>query len=129
MALVGLVLAACATAGTRGTIKAVTSADVPALAGVWQGTVVGVSGRGVPATLTVNADSTYILRGGAFTAQGRAEVNEGRLDFVSTATSGVGSTGDRIGTAVVVDRGDTWAVVGWGRSPAGPYNFEFSKTN
>jgi hypothetical protein len=51
-----------------------------------------------------------------------------RLEFISTATSGVGSTGERIGTAVVLDRGDTWGLVGWGRSPAGPYNFEFSRT-
>ena len=127
IALVGLMVAACASGGTQGTVKALTGADVPALAGVWQGTVAVMSGRGFPATLTVNADSTYILRTGAFMAQGRVEVNEGRLDFVSTATSGVGSTGDRIGAAVVVDRGGTWAVVGWGRSPAGPYNFEFSK--
>jgi hypothetical protein len=125
IALVGLVLGGCA--GARGTVKAVTPADVPALSGVWQGTMTGVSGVSFPATLTVNADGTYFIRGGALSAQGKAQADEGHLDFVSTATSGVGAIGDRIGTAVLMDRGDSWSVVGWARAPAGPYNFDFGK--
>jgi hypothetical protein len=37
------------------------------------------------------------------------------------------STGQRTGTGVVLDRGDTWAIIGSGQAAAGPYNFEFSK--
>ena len=127
VALFGLLLGGCATGDGRGTVKALVPADAPALAGLWQGSLTVMSGVSSPATLTVNADQTYIIRAGAFTAQGKAEIQEGRLEFISTATSGVGSTGSRIGTAVVLDRGDAWGLVGSGQSPAGPYNFEFSR--
>lgn len=127
LGLVGLIVAACATGTGHGTVKSVTAADLPALAGVWQGSMTGTGGGSFPATLNVNPDGTYVLRGGAITAQGKAEAKDGQVEFVSTATSGVGAIGQRTGSAVVMDRGDTWGLVGSGRAPAGPYNFEFSK--
>jgi hypothetical protein len=127
IALFGFVVAGCATAGSTGAVKALTPADMRSLAGVWQGTMTGMGGGSTPATLTVEADGSYSARGGAFASQGRAEVKDGKLDFVTTQTSGVGAIGERTGSAVVMDRGDSWGLVGSGRAPAGPFNFEFSK--
>jgi hypothetical protein len=125
--LFGLVIAGCATAGSTGTVKAVTPADMRWLAGVWQGTMTGMGGGSVPATLTVEADGGYTVRGGAYASQGKAEVKDGKLEFVTTQTSGVGAIGERTGSAVLMDRGDTWGLVGSGRAPAGPFNFDVSK--
>jgi len=125
--LFGLVIAGCATAGSTGTVKAVTPADMRSLAGVWQGTMTGMGGGSIPATLTVEADGSYSARGGAYASQGKAEVKDGKIEFVTTQTSGVGAIGERTGSAVLMDRGDTWALVGSGRAPAGPFNFEVSK--
>jgi hypothetical protein len=127
IALFGLVIAGCATAASTGTVKAVTPADMRSLAGVWQGTMTGMGGGSIPATLTVEADGSYSARGGAYASQGKAEVKDGKLEFVTTQTSGVGAIGERTGSAVLMDRGDTWGLVGSGRAPAGPFNFEVSK--
>ena len=127
IALCASVIAGCATAGSMGTVTAMTPAEMRSLAGVWQGTMTGMGGGSVPATLTVQPDGSYSARGGAFASQGRAEVIDGKLDFVTTQTSGVGAIGERTGSAVLMDRGDSWGLVGSGRAPAGPFNFQFSR--
>lgn len=127
IALLGSVVGGCASAGSTGTVKAVTPADLHSMAGVWQGTMTNISGGSVPATLTVNADGTYSARGGAFASTGKTEAKDGKLDFVTTSTSGGLTIGQRTGSAVLMDRGDTWALVGSGQAPAGPFNFQFSK--
>ena len=128
VAAVALLIAGCA--GT-GNLKALTDADRAMLAGTWQGQVVNSTGARSAATLRVNAGGTYTITAGPASSQGRTEIRDGSFSFVaSAAPMGRGeaaSTGQRTGTGVVLDRGDTWAIVGSGQAAAGPYNFEFSK--
>jgi hypothetical protein len=125
VALVTWAIAGCA--GPTGTIMAVTAANAPTLAGTWQGSITDPAGKSFPATLTVRPDSTYMVQGGAFVAQGKAQPKDGHLQFVSTSTTGGLAVGERTGSAVLMDQGTGWAMIGSGQAPAGPFNFEFRK--
>src|SRR5262245_22439720 len=92
--VVTLAVAGCGTGG-GGTVKAVTAADAPALAGVWQGYMLSTQGTSYPATLTVKPDGTYVVQGGALRGEGRAEPRDGHVQFVSTSTTGGMSVGER----------------------------------
>jgi hypothetical protein len=82
----------------------------------------------VPASLTIRPDGTYTTNAGAFSSSGKAEIRDGFVQFMSTAGSGPMGAGDRAGSAVLMDRGSTWGLVGSGHaSTAGPFNFDFSK--
>jgi hypothetical protein len=120
-------IAGCASGGGGGTVMSVMSTDAPFLSGVWQGSMAGTTGSSFPATLTVRPDRTYTIQAGAISSQGRAEAVDGHIAFVSTATTGGMQVGERTGTAVLVDNGNEWGLVGQGRSPSGPYNFQFRK--
>jgi hypothetical protein len=93
--------------------------DMAKLAGTWQGTMTNVAGISWPATLTVSPDGTYTTQGGAFTSQGRAELNDGKLIFVTSYTSGGLAIDDRSGSVVLTDTGDSWRLVGAGRTDLG----------
>src|SRR5262245_12027175 len=70
--LVAWVIGGCATGTGGGTVRSVTAADGPMLAGVWQGYMAGTTGSSFPATLTVKPDGSYTVQGGAVTAEGQA---------------------------------------------------------
>ena len=131
-AVVAALISGCVSGSqTVGRPKSLTEADRPILAGTWQGTMVSSTAASIPATLYVNRDGTYTIQAGPASSQGKAEIRDGELEFVASSvivgrTEG-GATGQRTGSAVVLDRGDTWALVGTGRAAAGPYHFEFSK--
>ncbi len=123
--LVASLVAGCATSGT---VKQVTAADAPMLAGTWQGNVYPASGGGQSATLTVNRDGTYTTQAGAFSSTGKLEIKDGNVHFVSTGGTGGFAAGDRAGSATVMDRGSNWGLVGNGYgSRGGPFNFDFNK--
>jgi hypothetical protein len=123
-ALVALAIAGCAT---KGTVKPVTAADAGLLHGVWQGSVTNPAGRSDPATLTVRPDGSYTTQAGAFSSTGSTQLKDGHVQFVSTSMSGGFAVGERSGSAVLMDRGGSWALVGSGHSQSGPFNFDFSK--
>jgi hypothetical protein len=128
-AVASVAIAGCAGGGAMsGTVVAIQPGDMAKLAGTWQGTMTATSGASVPATLTVNRDGTYTSRGGAYASAGKAQLKDGKVDFVTTYTSGGQAVDDRSGSAVLMDRGDSWGLVGSGRADAGPFNFDFSKT-
>jgi hypothetical protein len=57
----------------------------------------------------------------------RSSVRAGTQIFFHVL-SGLNSFMERaMAASAVLDRGDTWAIVGSGRAAAGPYHFEFSK--
>ena len=125
--LVAGVIAGCASTG--GTAKQLTPADAASLAGTWQGMISPVSGSNQPATLTVNRDGTYQTSAGAFLSSGKMEIVSGHVQFMSTGGTGGMAAGQRTGSAVVMDRGSSWGLVGNGyASRSGPFNFDFSKT-
>ena len=126
VALVALAITGCASQGVQ---KKLTAADAALLTGTWGGTVnpPGTTGM-VPASLTVRPDGTYSTNAGAYSSSGKAEIKDGFVQFFSTAGSGGMGAGDRSGSAVLMDRDTTWALVGSGHaSTGGPYNFEFTK--
>jgi hypothetical protein len=82
----------------------------------------------VPASLTIRPDGTYSTDAGAFSTSGKAEIKDGFVQFYSTAGSGPMGAGDRSGSAVLMDRETSWALVGSGHaSTGGPFSFEFTK--
>ena len=124
--LVAGIIAGCATSGT---VKQLTPADAPSLAGTWQGYVSPVSGSNQAATLMVKPDRTYTATAGAFLSSGKLEIAQGHVLFVSTGGTGGLAAGQRSGSAVVMDRDTSWGLVGNGYAElAGPFNFDFSKT-
>ena len=126
--LVAGVIAGCAT-GPSGTVKQLTAADVASLSGTWQGIISPPSGSNTPATLTVTPDGNYQTAAGAFSSTGKVEIVNGHVQFMSTGGTGGLAAGQRSGSAVVMDRGTSWGLVGNGYAQmSGPFNFDFSKT-
>jgi hypothetical protein len=104
--------------------------DLSSLAGTWQGTASGLQGLSQPITMRIGADGTYTTSGGVFTAQGTAQVKDGKLVLTSTGTTG-GQTASPVSTAVLSERREPSQVVqvltGSGASSAGPYSFVVSR--
>ena len=128
--LIAEVLAGCSsTGGPAGTAKQLTPADAASLAGTWNGLVSPSSGSNYPATLMVKPDLTYTTSGGAFLSAGKLEIADGHVQFVSTGGTGGLGAATRSGSAVVMDRGRDWGLVGNGYgTTSGPFNFDFNKT-
>ena len=131
---VALAMAGCGstTLSSGGTAKTVYASDLATLAGTWQGTGRGATGDTIAGTLRLNADGTYSLQAGPWTAQGKAQVVDGAVVFAAAGGGtgrgeGAAAVGERTGSAVVMDEGDNWALIGSGRSASGPYNFAFRK--
>src|SRR5262245_41080086 len=84
--LVAWAIAGCSTTtmSSGGAVKALTTADMPMLAGTWQGTMSGSTGNSFAATAVVNTDGTYTLHGGPFQSQGKTAIRDGRLEFVAS---------------------------------------------
>ena len=124
MLVAGLV-AGCAS----GTVKQVTPADASLLTGRWTGNMSGASGGNEPAVLTVAPDGTYSTQAGAFSSTGKLDIKDGYVHFMSTSGTGSLGSGDRSGSATLMDRGNNWGLVGSGYgSRGGPFNFDFTKT-
>ena len=87
-AVTALVFGGCAAGGIGGRVVPVEPGDMSKLVGTWQGTLILPSGVSYPATLLVYPNGTYVTEAGAFTSRGTAQVKNGRLDFVTSYTSG-----------------------------------------
>jgi len=127
--LVAGVIAGCAsTSGPAGTVKQLTPADAASLAGTWQGWISPPSGSNRPATLTVTPDGIYQISAGAYSSSGKLEIVNGRVQFLSTGGTAGLAAGSRSASAVVMDRGSNWGLVGNGHAQiSGPFNFDFNK--
>ena len=134
VALVASALAGCGstTFSSAGTMRTVYASDLATLAGTWQGTGKGATGDTMAATLRLAPDGTYSIQMGTWSGQGKAQVVDGALVFAASGGGtgrgeGAAAVGERSGSAVVMDEGDNWALVGSGRATTGPYNFAFRK--
>lgn len=126
--MVASAVAGCAGAGGMGgTVVPVDPGDMAKLVGTWQGTMIFPSGASYPATLLVYPNGTYATEAGAFTSKGKAQLKNGRFDFITSYTSGGLAVDNRTGSATLVDKGTSWGLVGSGWADAGLYNFDFSK--
>jgi hypothetical protein len=83
-----MTIAGCAGGGLDGRAVPVEPGDMAKLTGTWQGTMIFPSGASWPATLKVYPNGTYATEAGAFTSDGKAQLKNGRLDFVTRYTSG-----------------------------------------
>jgi hypothetical protein len=120
-------IAGCAGGGLGGRVVPVEPGDMAKLVGTWQGTMIFPSGASWPATLLVYPNGTYATEAGAFTSRGKAQLKNGKLDFITSYTSGGLAVDNRTGSASLVDQGSSWGLVGSGWADAGLYNFDFSK--
>jgi hypothetical protein len=114
----------CASSGTT---KAIAPTELSTLAGTWVGSVTLPSGRAEHGTLEMSATGDYVARAGSFSAQGKAQVRDGNLVLVPTATTGGGGavTGPRSSIAALSQRQDGSLVLnGYGHSAQGPFGFE-----
>ena len=104
--------------------------DLQSLAGTWQGTAAGAQGLSQPITFKLAPSGAYSVDGGVYTAQGTAEVKDGKLVLTSASTTG-GQAASRVSTAVLSEKKLTTQVVqvltGSGASTAGPFSFEVSR--
>jgi hypothetical protein len=122
--MVAGLIAGCAS----GTAKQVTPSDASLLTGAWTGNVYATGAPAATGTLTVRPDSTYTLAAGAFSSTGKAEIKDGYVHFMSTGGTGALGSGERSGSATLMDRGSNWGLVGNGYgSRGGPFNFDFNK--
>jgi len=125
----GVIAGCSSTGGPVGTVKQLTPADAASLTGTWQGLISPTSGSNQSATLTVSPDGTYQTSAGAFSSSGKIEIVNGHVQFMSTGGTGGLAAGQRSGSAVVMDRGSSWGLVGNGHAQmSGPFNFDFNKT-
>jgi hypothetical protein len=77
----------------------------------------------------IKPDGTYTSSGGAFLSEGKMQIVNGHIQFISTGGTGGMAASERSGSAVVMDRGNSWGLVGNGSSNvSGPFNFDFNKT-
>lgn len=128
LGMIGLVVSAfvgCATGGAS-TPRAVDAADVPRLAGGWQGYAASASGQQHTALITINRDGTYYGQFGAFTTSGTVQARDGRLVITATATSGIPAD-KRVSEAVLTERADRWVITGYGHTDGGPFSYEVSR--
>jgi hypothetical protein len=123
--LVASIVAGCAASGTA---KKVTAADASLFTGTWQGNVYPSQAPAQTATLTVKPDGSYATEAAAFSTSGKIDIKDGYVHFVSTSGTGPMGSGDRSGSATLMDRGTSWGLVGNGYSSrGGPFNFDFNK--
>ena len=125
-----LVVAAGGCASSTESMTSAAPIDLPSLAGTWQGTASGPQGLSQPITMKIGADGTYSVDGGVYTAQGTAQVKDGKLALTTTSTTG-GQTAGRVATAVLSEKRQPSQVIqvltGSGASSSGPYSFEVSR--
>jgi hypothetical protein len=114
----------CASTATS---KRIGPDDLPSLAGTWVGTLTLPSGRSDYATMTLSGTGDYVVQAAALSAQGKAQIKDGALVLVPTATSGGGGavTGPRSSVASLAERpGGALVLRGSGHSATGPFDFE-----
>ena len=125
--LIGVFVAAALGCASTGKSKAIGPNDLSSLAGKWNGTLTLPSGRSEQGTLELSPNGNYTVQATGFTAAGQAQVKDGNLTLVPTATSGGGGavTGARSSVASLSERPDgTLVLRGSGNSGTGPFNFE-----
>jgi len=128
LTVLGLVAGLVAGCATSGTPKQVTAADASLLSGTWQGWVYPTQQPSQTATLTVKPDGSYTTQAAAFSSSGKIDIKDGYVHFVSTGGTGALGSGDRSGSATLMDRGANWGLPGSGYSSrGGPFNFDFNK--
>jgi hypothetical protein len=79
--------------------------------------------------VNIAPDGTYTAQGGAFSAQGKAEIKDGALTMVPTSSTGAlaAVAGSRSSSASLTERGGAMVLTGYGHSDRGPFYFELTK--
>jgi hypothetical protein len=123
--VIGVLALAALGCASAGTTKTLGPNDMSTLAGKWVGTLTPPSGKPIPGTVEFSPNGDYVVRSGAFSGQGKAQVKDGGLHLVSTSTTGGLTTGQRTSAATLSQRADGMLVLrGSGHSDAGPFDYE-----
>jgi hypothetical protein len=115
----------CASMKQQGTIVPITQADLPSLAGVWNGWAYA-GANGFPGELTLRPDGYFNNSVGAFTSTGTFQLQNGSLVSNPYVSGGL-SNADAAVTVQLVEKNGRRYLSGTGTSNGGPYSFEYSR--
>jgi hypothetical protein len=122
--VVAVSLLGCVTTGRPHAVPE----DIESLAGVWNGWILGPSGKPEQAELTINPDGTYVSRMQGFSTTGVVRVVEQKMIAGSVMPAG-GAAATRRGARMTLgERAGTLVLSGYGgQSAGGPFWFEVTK--
>jgi len=123
---VALVCVACASA-QPGTVVPIQQADLPSLAGVWNGWAYA-GANGFPGELTLRSDGYFTNSVGAFTSTGTFQIVNGALVANPYTSGGVSAVAEQTVTVQLLVKNGQQYLSGSGRGySGGPYTFEYKK--
>jgi hypothetical protein len=109
----------------QGTVVPITQADLPSLAGVWDGWAYA-GANGFPGELTLRPDGYFNNSVGAFTSTGTFQLQNGTLVSNPYVSGGL-SNADAAITVQLVEKNGQRYLSGTGTSNGGPYSFEYKR--
>ena len=115
----------CASMQQQGTVVPITQADLPSLAGVWNGWAYA-GANGFPGELTLRSDGYFNNSVGAFTSTGTFKLQNGALVATPYVSGGLSNSDASITVQQIVKNGQR-LLSGTGTSNGGPYSFEYSR--
>ena len=115
----------CASMQQQGTVVPITQADLPSLAGVWNGWAYA-GANGFPGELTLRSDGYFNNSVGAFTSTGTFKLQNGALVATPYVSGGLSNSDASITVQLIVKNGQR-LLSGTGTSNGGPYSFEYSR--
>jgi hypothetical protein len=111
----------------QGTVIPITQADLPSLAGVWNGWAYA-GANGFPGELTLRQDGYFTNSVGAFTSSGTFQIQNGSLVSKPYTSGGISTVAEQTVTVQLVEKNGRRFLSGNGNGySGGPYSFEYSR--
>ena len=111
----------------QGTVIPITQADLPSLAGVWNGWAYA-GANGFPGELTLRQDGYFTNSVGAFTSSGTFQIQNGALVSKPYTSGGISVVAEQTITVQLIEKNGRRFLSGNGQGySGGPYSFEYSR--
>ena len=111
----------------QGTVVPITQADLPSLAGVWNGWAYA-GANGFPGELTLRQDGYFTNSVGAFTSSGTFKIQNGALVSNPYTSGGISTVAEQTITVQLIEKNGRRFLSGNGNGySGGPYSFEYSR--
>ena len=110
-----------------GTVIPITQADLPSLAGVWNGWAYA-GANGFPGERTLRQDGYFTNSVGAFTSSGTFQIQNGALVSNPYTSGGISTVAEQTITVQLIEKNGRRFLSGNGNGySGGPYSFEYSR--